>query len=171
LFGPLRGSGFADLAVHDDDGNHWIDENDAIFDKLAVWMNPSGSKQHLQSLKDAGIGAISLAHAGSLFNLKANDGTPLGQVDATGIFLTEEGEAKSLRDIKLNILDANTRPEENETVSQLRDIISLHREKLNDLVLLQAGRKKEEDISRIEQFIGRMLSDTGSRETTGEEPG
>ena len=171
LFGPLRGSGFADLAVHDDDGNHWIDENDAIFDKLAVWMNPSGNVQHLQSLKDAGIGAISLAHAGSLFNLKAVDGTLLGEVDATGIFLTEDGEAKSLRDIRMNILDLNNHQEENEISPQLKEIIALHGRALNDLLFRQQRRQKEEGKSRIEQFITRMLSATYNNGTNKKRPG
>ena len=99
LFGPLSGSGFADLAVHDLDENNWIDENDPIFSKLKVWMNPSESKQELVSLKDAGVGAISLSHAGSLFNLKSRENVLLGQVKASGIFLTENGEAKALQDL------------------------------------------------------------------------
>ncbi len=75
LFGPLTGAGFVELAVYDDDGNNWIDENDSIFSELLVWMNAGSSDATLVSLKEAGVGAISLQHVNSGdFNLKAGDG-------------------------------------------------------------------------------------------------
>lgn len=157
LFGPLRGSGFADLGLHDDDNNLWIDENDAIFDKLLVWMNPSGNGQQLLSLKEAGVGAISLTNAESLFNLKSGNGDLLGQVDATGIFLTEGGEAKSIRDIQLSILDEKNE-QDAELFPVLREAVERHRRQLEALVTWQQRKEKSEDKSKFEQFIDQMLS-------------
>ena len=37
LFGVNSGDGFAELSEYDEDGNNWIDENDAIFNDLRVW--------------------------------------------------------------------------------------------------------------------------------------
>lgn len=107
LFGPLSGSGFADLARHDQDRNRWIDENDPIFDQLLIWMNPSGGDQKLVSLREAGVGAISLSHTDSLYNLKSAANDILGQVSGSGIFLTEDGEVRSLQDLNLHLPEAS----------------------------------------------------------------
>ena len=46
LFGPESGDGFADLAEYDDDGNGWIDENDAVWKKLKIWCrNKKGENE------------------------------------------------------------------------------------------------------------------------------
>ncbi|MET0356122.1 MAG: hypothetical protein ABW044_05050 [Cellvibrio sp.] len=37
LFGPNSGKGFAELAQFDEDGNHFIDEGDSIYNKLRIW--------------------------------------------------------------------------------------------------------------------------------------
>ncbi|MDE6686673.1 MAG: hypothetical protein K2K17_05105, partial [Lachnospiraceae bacterium] len=44
LFGTKSGNGFADLAAYDDDGNGWIDENDAIWSKLLIWTKDEHGK-------------------------------------------------------------------------------------------------------------------------------
>ncbi len=36
LFGPRTGNAFAELSVHDEDGNNLIDENDPVYDQLSV---------------------------------------------------------------------------------------------------------------------------------------
>ena len=101
LFGPATDNGFGELAELDNDGNSWIDENDPIFDDLFVWMGAGGENESLVSLRDAGVGAISVAHLGTQFNLEDQDGVVQGVVQATGIFLMENGEPKSLQEIDL----------------------------------------------------------------------
>ena len=101
LFGPATDNGFAELAELDTDGNSWIDENDPIFDDLFVWMGAGGENESLVSLREAGVGAISVAHLGTQFNLEGQDGVVQGVVQATGIFLMENGEPKSLQEIDL----------------------------------------------------------------------
>jgi hypothetical protein len=160
LFGPRSGSGFSDLAVHDLDGNHWIDENDPVFAKLRIWMNASGSRQELLSLKDAGVGAISLANAGSLFNLKTSANILLGQVAASGIFLTEDGQVKSLQDLHLRVAGENGETSEVAAVSgdieralmALRAIISAQRRQLIILQGWQIGAMRREDEDLIRKF-------------------
>lgn len=97
LFGPASGEGFGELAGFDSDANQWIDENDPIFNKLLIYK-PDGS---LQSLSQAGVGAISIAHAGTKFQLEGQNGDILGSVKASGIFLTEAGEVRSLQEVDL----------------------------------------------------------------------
>lgn len=44
LFGPNSGDGFSDLAEYDLDKNGWIDENDAIYEKLRIWTKDAEYK-------------------------------------------------------------------------------------------------------------------------------
>ncbi|WP_051309024.1 hypothetical protein [Desulfogranum japonicum] len=101
LFGPSTGSGFAELAELDDDGNGWIDENDAIFDHLKVWFAAGGEEERLVSLREAGVGAISVANVGTQFTLEDENGQVQGIVRANGLFLMENGEPRSLQEIDL----------------------------------------------------------------------
>lgn len=96
LFGPTSGDGFSELSTLDSDGNGWIDENDAAFTALAVWRPGEGSS----SLSEAGVGAIALDKRATPYTLKAN-GSEAGNVRTTGVFLTEEGEAKTIQQIDL----------------------------------------------------------------------
>lgn len=143
LFGPTSGHGFGELAIHDHDKNNWIDENDPIFNKLLVWMKASGGTQELLSLKEAGVGAISLTNAHSLFNLKSASDQVLGQVHSSGIFLTEDGALKSLHDLNLlgdsNELDTDSKTrasalsaELESTLATLRSRISEHRQRIEE---------------------------------------
>lgn len=101
LFGPASGEGFGELAGFDSDANQWIDENDPIFDKLLIYRPDDQGGESLQSLRKAGVGAISIAHAGTKFQLEGLHGDILGSVKASGIFLTEAGEVRSLQEVDL----------------------------------------------------------------------
>ena len=101
LFGPATGAGFSELANLDSDSNAWIDENDPIFSSLSIWSFDENGGESLCSLRDAGVGAISITHAGSTFQLQDADGGILGTVKASGIFLTESGEVRSLQEVDL----------------------------------------------------------------------
>jgi hypothetical protein len=103
LFGPASGSGFGELAAFDTDANMWIDENDPIFEKLLIWRHDGQGGQSLQSLAQTGVGAISVVNAGSSFQLERSDGTVLGAVKASGIFLTEAGEVRSLQELDMAV--------------------------------------------------------------------
>ncbi|MCD4675768.1 MAG: hypothetical protein K8S18_07185 [Desulfobacula sp.] len=101
LFGPGTGNGFEELAAFDEDQNNWIDENDAVFSKLSVWTKDETGKDMLISLKDAGIGAIALDYAATLFNMTESDNKLQGQLKSTGMFLFENGNVGSIHQIDL----------------------------------------------------------------------
>lgn len=103
LFGPTTGHGFLELAKHDFDANGWIDENDPVFSKLRIWKPGGPEGTELIGLAEAGIGAISLTHDQTSFQLKDPKNKLLGEVAASGFFLTEEGEVRPLQEIKLAI--------------------------------------------------------------------
>ena len=101
LFGPTTGDGFAELAKLDDDQNGWIDENDAAFSKLEVWSRDASGNDQRQSLAASGVGAISLGHINTPFDLKTNSNETLGKILSSGIFLSESGESGSIQQIDL----------------------------------------------------------------------
>lgn len=106
LLGPASDDGFSELAALDGDKNGWIDENDAAFAQLKVWVpgadGTDGSGQ-LMSLKDAGVGALALAHVNSKFELRGQGNSDLGGVRDTGLFLFENGGVGSLQEIDLSV--------------------------------------------------------------------
>lgn len=106
LLGPASDDGFSELAALDGDKNGWIDENDAAFGKLKVWVPGADGKDgsgQLMSLKDAGIGALALAHVNSKFELRGQGNSDLGGVRDTGLFLFENGGVGSLQEIDLSV--------------------------------------------------------------------
>lgn len=98
LFGPASNNGFAELAALDRDNNGWIDEADPDFNRLAVWRS-SGDGMTLSSLREAGIGALAVAHAATPLTLRGTVGNVLGSVRDSGIALTESGQALALQQI------------------------------------------------------------------------
>jgi hypothetical protein len=103
LFGTQSGNGFADLMQFDSDHNGWIDESDPVFGKLSLWLQgDEGGKggDKLQGLKQAGIGALSLAGAETPFALK-QDGKTEGQLRSTGIYLHEDGRADLMQQVDI----------------------------------------------------------------------
>lgn len=103
LFGPTMGNGFAELALYDDDQNGWIDENDAIYEDLAIWMREDDGEPKLVALGKAGVGAIYLGHAETQFSLKDQANNTLGQIQQSGIFLFESGKVGTIQHIDLAI--------------------------------------------------------------------
>lgn len=103
LFGPASGKGFAELAAHDDDGNGWIDENDAVFDKLRVWTPGADGIGTLAQLGERGVGALYLGHAATPFELRGGGNADLGGVRESGIYLTESGSVASVQEIDLSV--------------------------------------------------------------------
>jgi hypothetical protein len=102
LFGPKTGSGFAELAAYDSDGNGWIDESDAIFESLKIWtVSPTGD-QTLIGLKEAGVGAIYLTSVASPYQIKSG-GALQGMIQSTGTYLRENGLAGAIHEIDIKI--------------------------------------------------------------------
>ena len=156
LFGPASGSGFGELALLDSDANLWIDENDPLFDRLSIWNPQATEGTALLSLRQAGVGALAVVHAGSDFELQSPSGAILGRIKANGIFLTEKGEVRSLQEIDLASADgpedlANTSADLAATVAKeallnLRTIIDMQRLRLQ---LMLSGQHLERQIHSI----------------------
>ncbi|SDB11033.1 hypothetical protein [Butyrivibrio sp. INlla16] len=102
LFGAKSGDGFMELSEFDSDNNGWIDENDAIYEKLRVWCRGEDGKDSLMTLKEADVGAIFLGNAETKFTSQGSDFAVNAQFKASGIFLREStGEAGAVHQIDL----------------------------------------------------------------------
>ncbi len=101
LFGTASGNGFADLAAYDEDGNYWIDENDAIYSQLKVWTKDADGNDRLIDLKEADVGAIYLGSASTEFSLKDGTNSTLGAIRRTGIYLKESGDVGTIQHVDL----------------------------------------------------------------------
>ncbi len=98
LFGPLSNNGYAELAKLDSDGNGFIDSADAAFSQLLLFR-PGEATQTLAS-KD--IGAIFLGSVASPARLTDSNNQSLGQLRATGFYLTNQGGAGLVQQLDLN---------------------------------------------------------------------
>ena len=100
LFGTITGNGFGELMKYDSDNNHWIDENDSIFDKLQIWLkNEDENERELVGLGEMGIGAIFLGSSESEFTYKTATNQTLGEMKSCGIFLNEDGSCGNISQI------------------------------------------------------------------------
>lgn len=99
LFGTRSGNGFADLVALDDDGNHWLDENDAAFSGLSVWQRDVAGQDRLSSLHEKGVGALYLGSTESLFALTDAENRLLAQIRSSGFYLREDGGAGLLQQV------------------------------------------------------------------------
>jgi len=100
VIGTQTGNAISELTDYDEDKNGWIDEGDGIFVKLAVWEKDKLGNDVITPIKEKGIGAISLASAVTPFQIKNSD-VPYGMIDATGVFLFEDGRGSSLHRVDL----------------------------------------------------------------------
>ena len=96
LFGATNGDGFAQLSKYDEDGNNWIDENDAIFDGLRIW-----SDDELLGLGEVGLGAIYLGHTNAPFTYKNDANESLAKLQQSSLFLFESGEVGTISQIDI----------------------------------------------------------------------
>lgn len=101
LFGPGTGMGFEELKTFDEDQNSWIDENDGVFSQLSVWTKDADGQDRLISLKEAGIGAISLQSGATGFDLTKADNALQGRLKNSGVFLFENGKAGLVQEMDL----------------------------------------------------------------------
>lgn len=104
LFGAKTGDGFEELAKYDDDGNGFIDENDAVFSQLRVWVPKGEGESELYALLDKDVGAIYLKSEQTPFALKTDDtNRTQGYVRESGVFLKESGGVASVQQIDLKV--------------------------------------------------------------------
>ena len=101
LFGTSSGDGFSDLAIYDEDGNGWIDENDSIWQRLKVWTQNEDGEDELYTLKESGVGAICLQRANTDFTLNNDHNETNGAIRKTGIFLYENGNVGTVQHLDL----------------------------------------------------------------------
>ncbi|MFA5460461.1 MAG: hypothetical protein WC274_00110 [Sulfurimonas sp.] len=101
LFGPTLGNGFEELSVYDEDNNMWIDENDAIFEKLLIWTKDEDGKEEFFTLKEKGIGALYLKSVSTSFNLENEDNISVAKLRESSIYLSENGSAGVLQELDL----------------------------------------------------------------------
>lgn len=102
LFGTKSGDGFADLEAYDIDKNGWIDEADAIFDKLRIWYKDENGNDRLVKLKEAGIGAICLRNTDTQFSLNNHTTNRTNAyIRKSGIFLYENGGVGTVQHLDL----------------------------------------------------------------------
>jgi len=101
LFGPKTGNGFLELSAYDSDQNGWIDENDTAFDNLLIWTKDENGDNQLFGLLDKNVGAIYLGNVVSEYGLKTTGNELLGQIQSTGIFLKEDGQAGTIQHVDL----------------------------------------------------------------------
>lgn len=103
LFGSKTGNGFDELRAYDEDGNNWIDENDAVFNELRVWAQDHGGTDSLHTLQQHQIGALFLGSTATPFSIRDNNNTALGEVASSGVFLRENGTAGTIQQVNLLI--------------------------------------------------------------------
>ena len=102
LFGAKTGQGFKELSEYDDDGDGFIDEDDAIFNKLRIMTVDEDGTQHLYSLKDKDIGAIYLGSQNTQFSLNGlATNENYGRIRSTGMFLHEDGRVGTVQQLDL----------------------------------------------------------------------
>ena len=76
------------------------------FEELpADWVCPQcgAGKDQLSTLKQANVGAISLSHIATQFNLKDAQNVSLGEIKASGIYLQETGTVGTIQQIDLTV--------------------------------------------------------------------
>lgn len=101
LFGAKSGNGFADLAAYDEDHNGFIDEGDAIWDKLKIWVMDENGNQQLYSLAEKGVGAICLQNVSTNYSITDEDNRTKGVIRNTGVFLYENGNVGTVSHVDM----------------------------------------------------------------------
>lgn len=103
LFGPKTGSGFQELATLDSDQNGWLDEGDAAFDKLRIWIHGADGSDKVLGLVEAGVGALFVNGLKGGISLKDDHFQTVGVTKANGVYLKESGQAALIHEIDLVI--------------------------------------------------------------------
>jgi len=119
LFGTFTGDGFAELRQLNSDRDLWLDENDAAFSQLSVWVRDEKGSGALFSLKELGVGAIYLGASADDFELTSKQGVPLGSIRAHSIVLMENGDVRTAQQLDLNNLATSGQASTMQSASQV----------------------------------------------------
>ncbi|HRQ45816.1 MAG TPA: hypothetical protein PK725_02645 [Rhodocyclaceae bacterium] len=103
LFGPTSGNGFTELAALDEDGSGWIDEADPAFALLRVWRPAAQGAGSLQTLAEAGVGALYLGNVTTPFDLRGPGNETLGVMRASSIYVRDNGTVGTVSQIDLSV--------------------------------------------------------------------
>jgi hypothetical protein len=103
LFGPTLGNGFDELAAYDEDGNAWIDESDAVFEKLLIWTKDENGNEELYTLKEKSVGALYLNSASTAFDLEDAQNNQVAKMRESSLYLSEDGGAGTLQEVDLRV--------------------------------------------------------------------
>lgn len=101
LFGPASGNGFKELAAYDQDQNGWIDQNDAVYNKLQIWTHSATGEDQLSGLAQRGIGALYLGSISTPFAMKDAQNKLQASALASSVFLNENGSAGTIQQLDL----------------------------------------------------------------------
>ena len=190
LFGTKSGDGFADLRKYDEDNNGWIDENDAIFDKLQIWSK-TDTENKLIGLGEVGIGAIFLGSTQTQFSLKSETNDLLGEIKKSGFFLYESGLAGVISQVDL-VVDSDTKKKldifdemkksleisknknlylnSNNNTATTNEVEDIRLEKLQERIKAletKLRNSKEEDKANLQAQIGVLYSQMMTMLNTG----
>lgn len=103
LFGPTLGNGFDELSAYDEDGNMWIDESDAIFEKLLIWTKDENGNEELYTLKEKNVGALYLNSVSTTFDLNDSQNNQVAKMRESSLYLSEDGRAGTLQEVDLRV--------------------------------------------------------------------
>ncbi len=164
LFGTQSGNGFDDLMAYDDDENGWIDENDAIFDKLRVWIK-NGNEDRLVGLGEVGIGAIYLGATNAPFAFKNDEGETYGQMRSLSAVLFEDGRSGIISQVDL------AKHHESSATDALKPVqfsaidpkkLRFHAPKSVDDVLKSSQEQLEKRIAKLKEQYAELKSKMAS---------
>ena len=148
LFGPGTGNGFEELAALDEDGNRWIDENDAAFEQLSVWVRDESGEDRLISLKEAGVGAVSLDYTATTFSHTDENNELSGQVRGSAAFLFETGKAGLVQQGDLAVKEPEVQPENGVDLAMAQDPVKMAVEAFQ-----KAAGEREEILDRLKARV------------------
>ncbi|MEN8820383.1 MAG: hypothetical protein ABF271_04675 [Abyssibacter sp.] len=100
VLGALSGDAYGDLRKLDDDGNGFVDAGDAAFDQLGLWRP---GQSDIDALKNSVIGALSTDSAATLFQLTDEARELAGQLQRTGVWIGDNGEAGTVQQLDFRV--------------------------------------------------------------------
>ena len=103
VVGALSGDGIADLKALDQDGNMWLDEGDAAFERLGVWMPGADGERQLMGLLEVDVGALYLGAVSAEFRHTGDQQQTLAQQRALSVYLREDGSGGSIRRVDVSV--------------------------------------------------------------------
>ncbi len=103
LFGPQTDDGFGELAALDSDKNGWIDESDAAFKDLRIWIRSGDGTDRYLGLIEAGVGALFVSGAHTEAELYNSSVEQVGQMKSTGFYLKENGQAGLIHELDFKV--------------------------------------------------------------------